>query len=71
MNKDNSSRPTPYGGPDARSDLIRGFSLKGLSKWLKGAKAVNLDKVTDNVIIENLGEMRTLSISLQQHVIII
>ena len=50
--------------------MIRGFSLKGLSKWLKGAKAVNLDKVTDNVIIENLGEMRTLSIALQQHVLL-
>ena len=69
VNKDNSSRPVPY-GPDDRSELIRGFTLKGLSKWLKGAKAVNLDKVTDNVIIGNLGEMRTLSITLQQHVLL-
>ena len=42
--------------------------MKGLAKWLKGVKAVNLDKVTDNVIIGNLGEMRTLSIALQQNV---
>jgi len=48
--------------------LIRGFSLKALQKWLKGVKGVNLDKVTDNVIVGNLGEMRTLSIALQQHI---
>jgi len=68
VNKDKSTRPAPYGGPDARGDLIRGFSLKALQKWLKGVKGVNLDKVTDNVIIGNLGEMRTLSIALQQHI---
>jgi len=42
--------------------------LKGLRKWLKGVKGVNLDKVTDSVIIGNLGEMRTLSIALQTHI---
>jgi hypothetical protein len=67
-NINKSTKPSPYGGVDARSDLIRGFSLKGLKKWLKGVKSVNLDKVTDNVIVGNLGEMRTLSIALQQHV---
>jgi hypothetical protein len=67
-NINKSTKPSPYGGPDARSDLIRGFSLKGLQKWLKGVKSVNLNKVTDNVIVGNLGEMRTLSIALQQHI---
>jgi len=67
-NINKSTKPSPYGGPDARSDLIRGFTLKGLEKWLKGVKSVNLDKVTDNVIVGNLGEMRTLSIALQQHI---
>jgi len=43
--------------------------LKKLKKWLKGVQSVNLDKVTDNVIIGNLGEMRTLAIALQHHVI--
>jgi len=67
-NINKSTKPSPYGGPDARGDLIRGFSLKKLQKWLKGVKSVNLDKVTDNVIVGNLGELRTLSIALQQHI---
>jgi len=67
-NKDKSTRPVPLGAIDDRSELIRGFTLKGLQKWLKGVKGVNLNKVTDNVIIGNLGEMRTLSIALQQHI---
>jgi hypothetical protein len=67
-NKDKSTKPAPWAGPDARSDLIRGFSLKGLRKWLKGVKGVNLNKVTDSVIIGNIGEMRTLSIALQKHI---
>jgi len=67
-NINKSTKPSPIGGIDARSDLIRGFSLKKLKKWLKGVSSVNLDKVTDNVIIGNLGEMRTLSIALQQYI---
>jgi len=68
VNRDKSTKPTPLGGPDDRSELIRGFSLKGLRKWLKGVKGINLNKVTDKVIMGNLGEMRTLSIALQQHI---
>jgi len=67
-NKDNSGKPSPLGTTDARSELIRSFSLKGLKKWLKEVKEVNLDKVTDRVIVGNIGQMRTLSIALQQHI---
>jgi len=67
-NVDKSTKPDPWGPPDARNDLIRQFSLKRLEKWLKGVKGVNLNKVTDNVIIGNLNELRTISIALQQHV---
>jgi len=67
-NINKSTKPAPYGGADPRNDLIRGFSLKNLQKWLKGVKGVNLNKVTDNVIIGNIQEIRTLSIALQQNI---
>jgi hypothetical protein len=67
-NRDLSTKPEPLGAIDARSDLIRGFSLKGLRKWLKGVKGLNLDKTTNTVIVENINEMRTLSIALQQNI---
>jgi len=67
-NRDLSTKPIPLGVVDDRSALIRGFSLKKLRKWLKGVKGTNLDKVTDTVIIENINEMRTLAIALQQHI---
>jgi len=67
-NVDKSTKPAQWGPPDARNDLIRQFSLKRLEKWLKGVKGVNLNKVTDNVIIGNLNELRTMSIALQQHI---
>jgi len=67
-NRDKSTKPIPLGAPDDRSALIRGFSLKKLRKWLGEAKNLNLDKTTDNIIVGNINEMRTLSIALQQHI---
>jgi len=67
-NKDLSTKPIPLGIIDDRSELIRGFTLKGLRKWLKGITALNLDKTMDKDIVYNIGQMRSLSIALQKHI---
>jgi len=67
-NRDLSTKPIPLGIIDDRSELIRGFTLKGLRKWLKGITALNLDKTMDTDIKYNIGQMRTLSIALQKHI---
>jgi hypothetical protein len=48
--------------------LIRKFSLRNIDKWITSVDKLNLDKVVDKVIVDNISNIRTVATKLKEKV---
>jgi hypothetical protein len=49
----------------ARNDLVRGFSLDGVNKWVRTLAKDNITQMNSNDIVDNLNNIRTISVKVQ------
>ena len=54
----------------ARNDLVRGFSLSRVSKWVSQLAKDNISKMNSNDLVDNLNAIRTVSVKVQAFVYI-
>ena len=51
-----------------RSDLVRNFSIEKLERFIEHVSKQNIDNLSNSERMNNLGEIRSLSVSLQRHI---
>jgi hypothetical protein len=62
LDKQNAQKDT------ARNDLVRGFSLDGVNKWVRTLSKDNITQMNSNEIVDNLNNIRTVAVKVQTNI---